>query len=113
MPEYIRWGIHVMVSQNGAGELTIGDSHEFGPDHDPFDKQEINQLILDYLKTFARFKDQTLLQTWNGIYPKQTNGATEFIHQPEPGVTIVNGLGGAGMTLSFGLAEEVITTMLS
>lgn len=108
MQDYLKWGIHVMVSQNGEGELTVGDSHEYGLVHDPFDKEFINRMILDYLKTFARFKDWQLLQSWNGIYAKRTDGATEFIHRPEEGVTIINGLGGAGMTLSFGLAEEVV-----
>jgi FAD dependent oxidoreductase TIGR03364 len=110
MPDYLKWGIHVMVSQNGEGELTVGDSHEYGAVHDPFDKQVINELILDYLKRFACFKEWRLLQTWNGIYPKRTDGAVDFIHTPEPGVTLVNGLGGAGMTLSFGLAEEVLAS---
>jgi FAD dependent oxidoreductase TIGR03364 len=111
MPDYIKWGIHVMVSQNDEGELTVGDSHEYGAVHDPFNKQFINQLILDYLKTFAAFKDWNVSQTWNGIYPKRTDGKTDFIFQPEPGVTIVNGLGGAGMTLSFGFAEEVVAAL--
>jgi glycine/D-amino acid oxidase-like deaminating enzyme len=97
-----------MASQNGGGELTIGDSHEYGLVHDPFDKAHINQLITDYLKTFAQFKNWQLVQSWNGVYPKMTNGETEFIHNPEPGVTIINALGGAGMTLSFGLAEEIV-----
>jgi FAD dependent oxidoreductase TIGR03364 len=110
MPDYIKWGIHVMVSQNGEGELTVGDSHEYGAVHDPFDKLFINELILAYLKRFARFKEWRLLQTWNGIYPKRTDGVVDFIQSPEPGVTIVNGLGGAGMTLSFGLAEEVLAS---
>ena len=57
MKEYIDWGIHVMVSQNGKGELTIGDSHEYGLTHDPFDKEFINRMILDYLRKFAQFKD--------------------------------------------------------
>ncbi len=108
MPDYIKWGIHVMVSQNAEGELTIGDSHEYSLAHDPFDKQYINQLIINYLKQFALFKDWRMIQSWHGIYPKLTNGQTEFIYSPEQGVTIVNGLGGAGMTLSFGLAEEVM-----
>lgn len=107
-PEYLKWGIHVMVSQNGSGELTIGDSHEYGLVHDPFDKEFINQLILGYLHTFASFKDWKLLQSWHGIYPKMTNGATELIMDVEPGITVINGLGGNGMTLSFGLCEQVI-----
>jgi FAD dependent oxidoreductase TIGR03364 len=106
--EYIKWGIHVMVSQNLAGELTVGDSHEYGMTHDPFDKHFINELILSYLKTFARFEDETIIQTWNGIYPKLINGETDLIFHPEQGVTVINGLGGAGMTLSFGLCEQLI-----
>lgn len=105
---YLEWGIHVMVSQNGNGELTIGDSHEYGLVHDPFDKVFINDLIIDYLKTFATFKDWKLLQSWHGIYPKMTNGETELIIEIAPGVIIINGLGGNGMTLSFGLCEEYI-----
>ncbi|MDB5091400.1 MAG: oxidoreductase [Mucilaginibacter sp.] len=106
--EYLKWGIHVMVSQNGSGELTIGDSHEYGLVHDPFDKKFINDMITSYLQTFATFKDWKLLQSWHGIYPKMTNGATELIVDIEPGVTVINGIGGNGMTLSFGLCEEVI-----
>lgn len=108
IPEYLRWGIHVMVSQNAEGELTIGDSHEYGNTFDPFDKQFINDLIINYLRKFVFIDENVQIQSWHGIYPKLTNGQTEFIHSPENGVTIVNGIGGAGMTLSFGLAEEVI-----
>lgn len=106
--EYLKWGIHVMVSQNHLGELTVGDSHEYGLVHDPFDKEFINRMILDYLATFTRFKNNQVIQSWNGIYPKLTNGQTELILEPEPGVTIINGLGGNGMTLSFGLCEQFI-----
>ncbi|MBC7872721.1 MAG: TIGR03364 family FAD-dependent oxidoreductase [Ferruginibacter sp.] len=109
-PDYLKWGIHVMVAQNQSGELTAGDSHEYGLTHDPFDRQFINQLILDYLKTFARFGDETIIETWNGIYPKLTNGNTELVVYPESGVTIINGLGGAGMTLSFGLCEQLVSS---
>ena len=107
MKDYLDWGIHVMVAQNGKGELTIGDSHEYGLTHVPFDKEFINRMILDYLKTFAEFKDWTLKESWNGVYTKHTGGESELFISPEPGVYILNALGGAGMTLSFGLAEEV------
>ncbi|MFI5136339.1 MAG: TIGR03364 family FAD-dependent oxidoreductase [Sphingobacteriales bacterium] len=107
-PEYLQWGIHVMVSQNGGGELTIGDSHEYGLVHDPFDREFINNLITKYLHNFASFKDWKLMQSWHGIYPKMTDGQTELVLEAAPGVTIINGLGGNGMTLSFGLCEEYI-----
>jgi FAD dependent oxidoreductase TIGR03364 len=111
-PDYIQWGIHVMVSQNEAGELTVGDSHEYGLTHDPFDRQHINQLILDYLGRFVQFSNNKVIETWNGIYPKLTNGEAHFVTEPEEGVTIINGLGGAGMTLSFGLCEQYVGSVI-
>lgn len=109
MPFYVEQHIHVLLSQTALGELTIGDHHEYGLTHDPFDREEINQAILRYLHTFARIPHFEIAERWHGIYPILP-GQTELILIPEPDVTIVNGLGGAGMTLSFGLAEEILET---
>jgi FAD dependent oxidoreductase TIGR03364 len=111
MSDYTDLGIHVMACQNENGQITIGDSHEYGLTHDPFDKDKINSMILSYLKKIAIFKEWHITETWNGIYPKLTDGETDLFYSPEQSVYIVNGLGGAGMTLSFGFAEEVINTI--
>lgn len=111
MKRYLDNGIHVMVSQNGSGEFTVGDSHEYALTFDPFDRAEINEMIMSYLKQFVRCDTWQLAQTWHGIYPKMTNGDTDVFLNPLPGVYIVNGLGGAGMTMSFGFAEEVVDTI--
>ncbi len=103
-------GIHVLVSQNESGELIIGDSHHYENTHEPFDSEEVNQIILDYLNTFTDFKELKIIERWHGIYPK-LQGSIHMIEKPEKNVTIVNGLGGAGMTLSFGIAEEVIAKL--
>ena len=107
-PLYKKYGIHVMVSQNQSGQFTIGDSHEYGPDPDPFDKACINKLILDYLGSFAGFHNAAVIESWNGVYPKLTDGASWLLLRPAPGVTIINGFGGAGMTLAFGMADRLI-----
>ncbi len=106
-PEYLEHGIHVMISQTGIGEVTIGDSHHYGYTLEPFNSEHINTLILNYLRRFVVLPDWTIQQTWNGIYVKMVEG-TELVLTPEEGVTIVNGLGGAGMTLSFALLEDVV-----
>ncbi|HUP11482.1 MAG TPA: hypothetical protein VM187_04705 [Niastella sp.] len=76
---------HVFIIRKGEEkafkkepELTVGDSHEYGLSPDPFDKASINKLILDYLKTFANFKGNTVTATWNGVYSKLTNGERIF-----------------------------------
>jgi D-hydroxyproline dehydrogenase subunit beta len=100
-------GIHVLVAQNAMGELIIGDSHHYGKTVEPFDREDVNALIWRYLSTFYNTNDLVVTERWNGVYPKYKGGIDLILH-PEKDVAIVNGLGGAGMTLSFGLAEEVV-----
>ena len=99
--------IHVLLSQTRFGELTIGDHHEYGLTVEPFDRAEVDDAILAYLYSFAAVPTLQIAERWHGVYP-WLKGQTELVLQPAAGVTIVNGLGGAGMTLAFGLAEEIV-----
>lgn len=109
-PVFKEHGVHVLVSQNNHGEIIIGDSHHYGKTIEPFDRESVNEIILEYLHSFTQFEGLQIVERWHGIYPK-VQGHLNLLLEPEPGVTIVNGLGGAGMTLSFGLAEEVIGSL--
>ncbi|MDX2146513.1 MAG: TIGR03364 family FAD-dependent oxidoreductase [Planctomycetota bacterium] len=107
-PEYDELGIHVLVSQNQRGELLMGDTHEYGDDVDPFDSARAEQLIVRYLRRMIHAPSLDVESRWNGSYAKFPDGRTELIESPMPGVWVVNGVGGAGMTLSFGLADDML-----
>ena len=104
-PEFERWGIHVMVSQNSFGELTIGDSHEYGLAVDIFDKPAVNRLILDYARQFLQVPRLEIAENWHGVYAKHPEHA--FMRfSPAEGVRLVTVTSGIGMTMSFGIAEQ-------
>jgi D-hydroxyproline dehydrogenase subunit beta len=107
LPDHVRFGIHVLVAQNEQGELVLGDSHEYGDAIAPFDKPEIDDLVLAYLRTFVTIPDLRITARWHGVYVKHP-AEPYVVAQPAPDTLAVTGVGGAGMTLSFGLAERVI-----
>jgi FAD dependent oxidoreductase TIGR03364 len=109
-PEFDRHGIHVMASRSRLGEVVLGDSHEHGPAIEPFDKDEIDAAVLRYLSTFLEIRPMTIAERWHGVYLKHPERPFTVAH-PGDGVTAVLGLGGAGMTLSFGLAEQVVGSL--
>jgi hypothetical protein len=108
--EYDRWGIHVLVSQTAGRELTIGDSHEYGAAIDPFDRAEIDNLILRYARGFLQASAPEIAQHWHGFYAKHPDQPFLSL-SPAPNVRVVTATGGSGMTLSFGLAEDTVKEM--
>jgi FAD dependent oxidoreductase TIGR03364 len=110
-PDHLRYGVHVLVSQTSGGRLTIGDSHEYGDEIEPFDKTDIEALILDALDEFLDLPDLQIEEHWHGQYVKHPM-APYVVVNPGPNVLAVTGVGGAGMTLSFGLAEQTVRDTL-
>jgi glycine/D-amino acid oxidase-like deaminating enzyme len=94
-----------MASQNDAGEVILGDSHEYDQQIEPFDKTIIDDLMLRELRRIIRLPDWTVAQRWHGTYLKHA-GQPIVNANPMPGVWVSTATGGAGMTMSFGLAER-------
>lgn len=103
-PELDRYGIHVMASQDDQGHVILGDSHEYDDQIDPFDKELIDELILRELRTLIRIPTWSVQARWHGVYAKHPE-LPIYRDEPMPGVYLRTGTGGAGMTMSFGLAE--------
>jgi FAD dependent oxidoreductase TIGR03364 len=101
-------GIHVMVSQGDDGRLIIGDSHDYQPPFAPGLDVETERLILDYLSTFFRPADARVARRWSGSYARRRGGESVFRASPMPGVEVVTGVGGSGMTRSLALGEQTL-----
>ncbi|MAE65831.1 MAG: TIGR03364 family FAD-dependent oxidoreductase [Phycisphaeraceae bacterium] len=108
-PELDQWGIHVLAAQNARGEVLLGDSHEYGEVVDPFLRRDVERLILTSLRTVIQLPDWEIAERWYGVYARHPTAMCLEV-DARHGVKIVTGLGGAGMTLSFGLAEDVWRT---
>ena len=106
-PDITKWGIHLLVAQHEDGSLTIGDSHEYGSKVDPFDRSEIDTLILGQMKGLLHPPTLDMAARWHGVYLKTESGEP-LVLDPEPGVQIITGLGGGGMSTSFALAQDVL-----
>jgi hypothetical protein len=63
------------------------------------------------LNSFLDAPDLRIATRWHGTYARHKTEPYVVIH-PAPAVTAITGVGGAGMTLSFGLAEQVVAREL-
>ena len=108
-PAYDQLGIHPMVSQSASGQLTLGDSHEYGLSPSPFNLDRIDQFIIEHLRTYLRVPDLSIAERWYGVYSKHFQKPYVRL-KPEADIEVVTGMGGAGMTLSFGVAAETFNS---
>ena len=110
LPQHHRWGIHVIAAQHPDGTLTLGDSHEYGLDLPPDSHPDVDELILAALREFALVPDLRIAARWQGVYLKSKVGQTQVVLHPRERVTMFTAMGGLGMTLSWGLARDTVSS---
>ena len=106
-PVAARTRAQLLMVQRADGGLTIGDTHEYD---EPF-TFDVDSDAYDHLQARA----EALLgapippvqRRWAGVYSEVSIG-TALYHrsEPEPGVVLVTGPGGRGMTCAPAIAEE-------
>ena len=112
-----KWGVHILFKQSPDGSIIIGDSHEYASvldkDHLHFDMDNtLNCFILSQAQRIFDIEDWQIKRYWNGFYC-QCNTQDIFNHTIDDNIHIITGIGGKGMTGSFGYAKENIQQTLS
>ena len=96
----------LLLVQRLDGSLTIGDTHEYD---EPFGF-DVDEDAYDHLRARAEHLLGKALppaqRRWAGVYSQVTTDELYHRSELEPGVVLVTGPGGRGMTCSPAIAEE-------
>lgn len=107
-----RFAMQLLVSQRASGELTIGDTHHYDEPFDfACDEAPYDHLVSSLAGMLGRAVPP-VVRRWTGVYSQVADGAVCWRHEPEPGVWVVTGPGGRGMTLAPAIAHQTITDHL-
>jgi FAD dependent oxidoreductase TIGR03364 len=113
---YNTLGVHILFSQNSDSSIILGDSHEYAPsnalstlmNHET--KNSINDYILQLASEILEL-DYTVRKSWIGVYSQEeTKGI--FNQKIDQRIRIITGIGGKGMTASFGWAATHFVEIL-
>ena len=99
-------GAQLLVAQRLDGSLTIGDTHEYAEPF-AFDVDEAAyQHLLDRAERLTGIPLPPVRRRWAGVYSQATG--EDLYHRSEvvPGVLLVTGAGGRGMTCAPAIAED-------
>jgi FAD dependent oxidoreductase TIGR03364 len=106
-PVAARTRAQLLMVQRADGGLTIGDTHEYD---EPF-AFDVDSDAYDHLQARAEAMlgapIPRVRRRWAGVYSEVSTGSALYHRsEPEPGVVLVTGPGGRGMTCAPAIADE-------
>ncbi len=106
-PVAAEWGAQLLLVQRADGSLTIGDTHGYDEPF-PFDLDEAPyRHLLDAAGSILEGPLPPAVRRWAGVYSQVTDPAALYLRaEVAPGVQLVTGPGGRGMTLAPAIAAE-------
>jgi FAD dependent oxidoreductase TIGR03364 len=105
-PEAARSRLQLLLVQRQDGGLTIGDTHEY---EEPF-AFDLDEDPYDHLRSRAQrllgARVPRVQRRWAGVYSQVIGDDLYHRSEVAPGVVLVTGAGGRGMTCAPAIAEE-------
>jgi FAD dependent oxidoreductase TIGR03364 len=101
--------LQLLLVQRADGGLTIGDTHAYD---EPFEFALLEDPTVELLARTERILGAPLpaiARRWEGVYAQCTDGAVCAREELHPGVWMVTGPGGRGMTCSPAIAADTLT----
>jgi FAD dependent oxidoreductase TIGR03364 len=101
--------LQLLLVQRPDGALTIGDTHAYG---EPFDFalcEDPTDELLARARRILGVEVPPVRRRWEGVYAQCTDGAVCLREQVRPGVFVVTGPGGRGMTCAPAIAADTLT----
>ena len=111
-PEYLRYGIHLIVAQSSDGSLVVGDSHDYETAAEPFASESIDNLLLDEYRKVTGCAPPAVRERWSGTYAVADDRVV-LIEAPAPDVRLVLVTSGIGASTGFAIGEDVVGELLS
>lgn len=109
-PDTLANGIHLIVVQSADGSLVVGDSHHNHDTPDPFQPDDVDRLMLDWLDRTLEIPDARVTERWTGVYPISPH-MPAFVAAPAPDVRLALVTSGTGMSTAFAIGEETIADL--
>jgi FAD dependent oxidoreductase TIGR03364 len=100
--------LQLLLVQRPDGGLTIGDTHAY---EEPFDfalSEEPTDELLARARRVLGTEVPPVRRRWEGVYAQCTDGAVCLREEIHPGVLLVTGPGGRGMTCAPAIAADTL-----
>jgi FAD dependent oxidoreductase TIGR03364 len=100
--------IQLLLVQRADGTLTIGDTHSYD---EPFDfalAEEVADELLGRVRRILGTPLPPVTRRWSGVYSQCTDDRLCYRAEAVPGVWVVTGPGGRGMTCAPAIAQDTL-----
>ncbi len=113
-----KWGVHILFKQEIDGSIVLGDSHEYAPacqaDNLTFDlRNDINEYFLSEARKIMDLPSWEVENSWYGAYAQINHPSGLLKKTINERIHIATGIGGKGMTVSAGWAEQHLKEILN
>lgn len=105
-PAALECGLNLMFTQLPDGDLTIGDTHSYGRTLEPYQPEELDDLVLAQAAELLGVQRLDVRERWRGVYASAPEPF--LIATPADGVRVVSVTSGIGMTTALGIAPTVL-----